>query len=83
MRQCFDAGELHFGLSLSHTVSCFHSKSVIVFVFGLDGPSVDLEQLDLQMLCDGLRRYLLDLPQPVIHSAIYTEMVHIAQGENE
>ncbi|MCI4394287.1 hypothetical protein PGIGA_G00166870 [Pangasianodon gigas] len=47
--------------------------------FDTDGPSVDLEQLDLQMLCDGLRRYLLDLPQPVIHSAVYTEMVHIAQ----
>ncbi|KAB5522347.1 hypothetical protein PHYPO_G00158500 [Pangasianodon hypophthalmus] len=47
--------------------------------FDADGPSVDLEQLDLQMLCDGLRRYLLDLPQPVIHSAVYTEMVHIAQ----
>ncbi|XP_026999874.2 phosphatidylinositol 3-kinase regulatory subunit alpha isoform X1 [Tachysurus fulvidraco] len=47
--------------------------------FDTDTPSVDLEQLDLQMLCDGLRRYLLDLPQPVIHSAIYTEMVRIAQ----
>ncbi|GAA6069765.1 phosphatidylinositol 3-kinase regulatory subunit alpha isoform X1, partial [Tachysurus ichikawai] len=47
--------------------------------FDTDAPSVDLEQLDLQMLCDGLRRYLLDLPQPVIHSAIYTEMVRIAQ----
>ncbi|XP_053473918.1 phosphatidylinositol 3-kinase regulatory subunit alpha isoform X1 [Ictalurus furcatus] len=47
--------------------------------FDTDGPSVDLEQLDLQTLCDGLRRYLLDLPQPVIPSAVYTEMVHIAQ----
>ncbi|TSL28209.1 Phosphatidylinositol 3-kinase regulatory subunit alpha [Bagarius yarrelli] len=47
--------------------------------FDTDGLSVDLEQLDLQTLCDGLRRYLLDLPQPVIHSAVYTEMVHVAQ----
>ncbi|XP_017569620.1 phosphatidylinositol 3-kinase regulatory subunit alpha isoform X1 [Pygocentrus nattereri] len=47
--------------------------------FDGDPPSVDLEQLDLQMLCDGLRRYLLDLPQPVIHSAVYSEMVHIVQ----
>lgn len=52
-------------------------------MFELDGPAVDLEQLDLQTLCDSLRRYLLDLPQPVIHSSIYTEMVHISQGENE
>uniref|UniRef100_A0A8B9KQT5 Phosphatidylinositol 3-kinase regulatory subunit alpha n=1 Tax=Astyanax mexicanus TaxID=7994 RepID=A0A8B9KQT5_ASTMX len=44
-----------------------------------DPPSMDLEQLDLQTLCDGLRRYLLDLPQPVIHSAIYNDMVHIVQ----
>lgn len=44
---------------------------------------MDLEPLDLQVLCDGLRRYLLDLPQPVIHSTVYTEMVHIAQGEND
>lgn len=50
--------------------------------FDLDGLSMDLEPLDLQALCDGLRRYLLDLPQPVIPSAVYTEMVHIAQGEN-
>ncbi|XP_017315810.1 phosphatidylinositol 3-kinase regulatory subunit alpha isoform X1 [Ictalurus punctatus] len=47
--------------------------------FDNDGLSMDLEPLDLQALCDGLRRYLLDLPQPVIPSAVYTEMVHIAQ----
>ncbi|KAI5089169.1 phosphatidylinositol 3-kinase regulatory subunit alpha, partial [Silurus meridionalis] len=47
--------------------------------FDPDGQPMDMEQLDLQMLCDCLRRYLLDLPQPVIHSAISTEMVHIAQ----
>ncbi|KAF5909458.1 phosphatidylinositol 3-kinase regulatory subunit alpha isoform X1, partial [Clarias magur] len=44
-----------------------------------DADGVDLEQLDLQTLCDSLRRYLLDLPQPVVHSSIYTEMVHVAQ----
>uniref|UniRef100_A0A8C1CPT4 Phosphatidylinositol 3-kinase regulatory subunit alpha n=2 Tax=Cyprinus carpio TaxID=7962 RepID=A0A8C1CPT4_CYPCA len=41
--------------------------------------SVDLEQMDLQMLCDGLRRYLQDLPQPVIPSVVYSEMMRIAQ----
>uniref|UniRef100_A0A8C7FJN8 Phosphatidylinositol 3-kinase regulatory subunit alpha n=1 Tax=Oncorhynchus kisutch TaxID=8019 RepID=A0A8C7FJN8_ONCKI len=39
----------------------------------------DLDQMDLQMLCDGLRRYLQDLPQPVIPPAIYTQLVHTAQ----
>ncbi|XP_016332686.1 phosphatidylinositol 3-kinase regulatory subunit alpha-like isoform X2 [Sinocyclocheilus anshuiensis] len=41
--------------------------------------SVDLEQMDLQMLCDGLRRYLQDLAQPVIPSVVYSEMIRIAQ----
>uniref|UniRef100_A0AAY4CW47 Phosphatidylinositol 3-kinase regulatory subunit alpha n=1 Tax=Denticeps clupeoides TaxID=299321 RepID=A0AAY4CW47_9TELE len=49
-------------------------------------PVVDLEQFDLQALCDGLRRYLQDLPQPVIPSSVYSEMVHItkeAQSSDE
>ncbi|CAB1318679.1 unnamed protein product, partial [Coregonus sp. 'balchen'] len=44
-----------------------------------DPPSADLDQMDLQMLCDGLRRYLQDLPQPVIPPAIYTQLVQTAQ----
>jgi len=55
---------------------------LLMFVFCESDPAmVDLEQMDLQMLCDGLRRYLQDLPQPVIPSMIYTEMMRIAQGE--
>uniref|UniRef100_A0A3P8XTC3 Phosphatidylinositol 3-kinase regulatory subunit alpha n=1 Tax=Esox lucius TaxID=8010 RepID=A0A3P8XTC3_ESOLU len=44
-----------------------------------DPPSPDLDQMDLQMLCDGLRRYLQDLPQPVIPVVIYAQLVHTAQ----
>uniref|UniRef100_A0A8C7KW64 Phosphatidylinositol 3-kinase regulatory subunit alpha n=1 Tax=Oncorhynchus kisutch TaxID=8019 RepID=A0A8C7KW64_ONCKI len=44
-----------------------------------DPPSADLDQMDLQMLCDGLSRYLQDLPQPVILPAIYTQLVLTAQ----
>ncbi|XP_041754483.2 phosphatidylinositol 3-kinase regulatory subunit alpha-like isoform X1 [Coregonus clupeaformis] len=47
--------------------------------FDTDPPSADLDQMDLQMLCDGLRRYLQDLPQPVIPPAIYTQLVQTAQ----
>ncbi|KAL2100385.1 hypothetical protein ACEWY4_004779 [Coilia grayii] len=47
--------------------------------FDSDPPSSDLDQFDLPMLCDGLRRYLQDLPQPVIPGAVYSELVHIAQ----
>uniref|UniRef100_A0A667X2Y7 Phosphatidylinositol 3-kinase regulatory subunit alpha n=1 Tax=Myripristis murdjan TaxID=586833 RepID=A0A667X2Y7_9TELE len=44
-----------------------------------DTPSADLDQMDLPVLCDGLRRYLQDLPQPIIPTAIYAQMVHTAQ----
>uniref|UniRef100_A0A672HWM8 Phosphatidylinositol 3-kinase regulatory subunit alpha n=1 Tax=Salarias fasciatus TaxID=181472 RepID=A0A672HWM8_SALFA len=35
--------------------------------------------LELPVLCDGLRRYLQDLPQPIIPTAIYAQMVHTAK----
>uniref|UniRef100_A0A9R1ST19 Phosphatidylinositol 3-kinase regulatory subunit alpha n=2 Tax=Cyprinus carpio TaxID=7962 RepID=A0A9R1ST19_CYPCA len=59
--------------------SSFLSGSLMFVFFELDPASVDLEQMDLQMLCDGLRRYLQDLPQPVIPSVVYSEMMRIAQ----
>uniref|UniRef100_A0A671WIS6 Phosphatidylinositol 3-kinase regulatory subunit alpha n=1 Tax=Sparus aurata TaxID=8175 RepID=A0A671WIS6_SPAAU len=34
----------------------------------------DLDQLELPILCDGLRRYLQDLPQPVIPTAFSTSL---------
>ncbi|XP_041914753.1 phosphatidylinositol 3-kinase regulatory subunit alpha isoform X1 [Alosa alosa] len=47
--------------------------------FDGDAPMSDLDQFDLPVLCDGLRRYLQDLPQPVIPAAVYTDLVLIAQ----
>ncbi|XP_062410992.1 phosphatidylinositol 3-kinase regulatory subunit alpha [Sardina pilchardus] len=47
--------------------------------FDGDAPMSDLDQFDLPVLCDGLRRYLQDLPQPVVPAAIYTDLVLIAQ----
>uniref|UniRef100_A0A8C9Y787 Phosphatidylinositol 3-kinase regulatory subunit alpha n=1 Tax=Sander lucioperca TaxID=283035 RepID=A0A8C9Y787_SANLU len=47
--------------------------------FDCDPPSPDLDQVELPVLCDGLRRYLQDLPQPVIPTAIYAQMVHTAK----
>uniref|UniRef100_A0A3Q1CGR0 Phosphatidylinositol 3-kinase regulatory subunit alpha n=1 Tax=Amphiprion ocellaris TaxID=80972 RepID=A0A3Q1CGR0_AMPOC len=37
------------------------------------------ELLELPVLCDGLRRYLQDLPQPIIPTAVYAQMVHTAK----
>ncbi|KAJ8339392.1 hypothetical protein SKAU_G00361780 [Synaphobranchus kaupii] len=47
--------------------------------FDSDSPPVDLEQVELPALCDGLRSYLEDLPHPLIPTAVYSEMVHVAQ----
>lgn len=47
-----------------------------------DPPSGDLDQLELPILCDGLRRYLQDLPQPIIPTAVYAQMVHATKGES-
>ncbi|XP_069016538.1 LOW QUALITY PROTEIN: phosphatidylinositol 3-kinase regulatory subunit alpha [Embiotoca jacksoni] len=47
--------------------------------FDCDPPSADLDQLELPVLCDGLLRYLQDLPQPVIPAAVYAQMVHTAK----
>lgn len=46
-----------------------------------DPPSADLDQLELPVLCDGLRRYLQDLPQPIIPAALSAQMVLAAKGE--
>lgn len=53
-----------------------------VLFFTSDPPSSDLDQLELPVLCDGLRRYLQDLPQPIILTAIYAQMVQTAKGES-
>lgn len=47
----------------------------------LDAASVDLEMIDVQVLADAFKRYLSDLPNPVIPVAVYNEMLSLAQGE--
>ncbi|XP_075885593.1 phosphatidylinositol 3-kinase regulatory subunit alpha isoform X1 [Nelusetta ayraudi] len=47
--------------------------------FECDPPSADLDQLELPVLCDGLRRYLQDLPQPIIPAALSAQMVLAAK----
>lgn len=55
--------------------------NLIVLCFTSDAPSAELDQLELPVLCDGLRRYLQDLPLPVIPPAVYPQMIHAAKGE--
>uniref|UniRef100_A0A8C4ZKY2 Phosphatidylinositol 3-kinase regulatory subunit alpha n=1 Tax=Gadus morhua TaxID=8049 RepID=A0A8C4ZKY2_GADMO len=42
-------------------------------------PAEELDQLDLAGLCDGVLRYLQDLPTAVIPPAVYAQMVQTAQ----
>lgn len=46
----------------------------------LDAASVDLEMIDVQVLAEALKRYLLDLPNPVIPVAVYNELISLVQG---
>lgn len=41
---------------------------------------MDLEMIDVQVLGDAFKRYLMDLPNPVIPVAVYNEMIYLAQG---
>uniref|UniRef100_A0A671UPF2 Phosphatidylinositol 3-kinase regulatory subunit alpha n=2 Tax=Eupercaria TaxID=1489922 RepID=A0A671UPF2_SPAAU len=42
----------------------------------------DLEQLEVTSLCDGVVRFLQDLPGPVLPSSLQADMVHAVQGQN-
>ncbi|KAI4817211.1 hypothetical protein KUCAC02_009487 [Chaenocephalus aceratus] len=48
--------------------------------FECDPPSADLDQVGASHPVDGLRRYLQDLPQPIIPTAIYAQMVLMPRG---
>uniref|UniRef100_G3N7T7 Phosphatidylinositol 3-kinase regulatory subunit alpha n=1 Tax=Gasterosteus aculeatus aculeatus TaxID=481459 RepID=G3N7T7_GASAC len=39
----------------------------------------DLEQLEVSSLCDGVIRFLQDLPGPVLPSSLQTDMIHAVQ----
>lgn len=56
------------------------SEVVFFNVSTVDAASVDLETIDVQVLADAFKRYLLDLPNPVIPVAVYNEMISLAQG---
>lgn len=43
---------------------------------------MDLETYDVPTLSDALKRYILDLPNPIIPAAVYSDMISVAQGMN-
>ncbi|XP_034296928.1 phosphatidylinositol 3-kinase regulatory subunit alpha isoform X2 [Pantherophis guttatus] len=44
-----------------------------------EASSVDFEGIELHILTDALKRYFLDLPNPVIPASVYNEMISVAQ----
>ncbi|XP_051847557.1 phosphatidylinositol 3-kinase regulatory subunit alpha isoform X1 [Antechinus flavipes] len=44
-----------------------------------DASLVDFDVIDVQVLSDAFKRYLLDLPNPVIPGTVYSEMISVAQ----
>ncbi|XP_053151604.1 phosphatidylinositol 3-kinase regulatory subunit alpha isoform X2 [Hemicordylus capensis] len=44
-----------------------------------DVSTVDFDAIDLQILSDALKRYFLDLPNPVIPASVYNETISTAQ----
>ncbi|KAM9262705.1 phosphatidylinositol 3-kinase regulatory subunit alpha isoform 2-T3 [Morus bassanus] len=40
---------------------------------------LDLDTYDVHTLSDALKRYLLDLPNPIIPAAVYSDMISVAQ----
>lgn len=43
----------------------------------------DLEQLEVSSLCDGVIRFLQDLPGPVLPSLLQADMIRAVQGEGK
>ncbi|TRZ22337.1 hypothetical protein HGM15179_004755 [Zosterops borbonicus] len=48
-------------------------------IFECDATSLDLEAFDVHTLSDALKRYILDLPNPIIPAAVYSDMISVAQ----
>ncbi|RMC04450.1 hypothetical protein DUI87_18893 [Hirundo rustica rustica] len=48
-------------------------------IFESDTSSLDLETFDVHTLSDALKRYILDLPNPIIPAAVYSDMISVAQ----
>ncbi|GAB0210013.1 phosphatidylinositol 3-kinase regulatory subunit alpha [Grus japonensis] len=45
-----------------------------------DASLLDLETFDVHTLSDALKRYLLDLSNPIIPAAVYSDMISLAQA---
>lgn len=47
-----------------------------------DASSVDMDLYDAQTLAEALKWYLQELPSPLVPPALYSDLVHMAQGKH-
>ncbi|NWZ79814.1 phosphatidylinositol 3-kinase regulatory subunit alpha isoform X1 [Poecile atricapillus] len=69
------------GLEYSTLYGAQGSSSTVELrqIFECDASSLDLETFDVHTLSDALKRYILDLPNPIIPAAVYSDMISVAQ----
>ncbi|NWT51916.1 P85A kinase, partial [Erythrocercus mccallii] len=69
------------GLEYSALYGAQGSSSAVELrqIFECDVSSLDLETFDVHTLSDVLKRYILDLPNPIIPAAVYSDMISVAQ----
>ncbi|NXC83771.1 P85A kinase, partial [Cercotrichas coryphoeus] len=69
------------GLEYSTLYGAQGSSSAVELrqIFECDASSLDLETFDVHTLSDALKRYILDLPNPIIPAAVYSDMISVAQ----
>ncbi|RLW05196.1 hypothetical protein DV515_00005340 [Chloebia gouldiae] len=70
------------GLEYSTLYGAQGSSSAVELrqIFECDASSLDLETFDVHTLSDALKRYILDLPNPIIPAAVYSDMISLAQA---
>lgn len=47
-----------------------------------DASTVDMDLYDAQTLAEALKWYLQELPSPLVPPALYSDLVHMAQGKH-
>lgn len=59
-----------------------HRLRVLCLSLPADPSAVDMDLYEAQTLADALKWYLQELPTPLIPPALYSDLVHMAQGKH-
>lgn len=75
---CLEEGPL--GWKCSELEEQHHGLRTAVGSLPADASAVDMDLYDAQTLAEALKWYLQELPSPLIPPALYSDLVHMAQG---